>query len=520
VTAPIDRRALLAGLAGGGLAAARPAQASRPRFVTADARWRKAYDRAIEVLDGNVRVLPQYDRPVLIEGASYNGIWMECGPHEALVYRRFRPDVARNSHMAFFALQKPDGQLAANIKPTGLQFGQIQMATPIAATAWELARATGDGELLRTAYDACSRWDDWLMRWRNTRGTGLVEGFCTYDTGQDNSPRWAGVPVRCPDADARKCPPQPDLPRLCPDLSATTYGARVALAAMAQALGRADEAGRWREAAERLRALILERLYVAADAGFYDVDPAGTRVKIDCDVLSRVCGEHVVDQALFDHLWRRRLHDPKGFWPRYPLPSVALDDPKFVRPIPPNSWGGASQALTALRAGRWMEHYGRAAEFGEMMQRWCEAILRDGRFRQQLDPETGMFTAGAPDGYSPAALVLVDFTWRLAGVREEDGRLAWTVRPDCPAAHGAVFDLPLDRGRRARLRYQRGGALLAIGSRDIARVEGGTARIVTDQAGRALHLVGVDRTPQRLSVRLTGHRTRHFILKQNQRIAL
>ena len=55
-----------------------------------------------------------------------------------------------------------------------------------------------------------------------------------------------------------------------------------------------------------------------------------------------------------------------------------------MRPIPRNSWGGASQGLTALRAGRWFDHYGRAAEFSVMMDRWCEAIQRDGTFRQQL----------------------------------------------------------------------------------------------------------------------------------------
>ena len=95
------------------------------------------------------------------------------------------------------------------------------------------------------------------MRYRNTRATGLIEGFCTYDTGNDNSPRWAGLPSQCPDKDAKRCPPIPTLPRLCPDLSATTYGARVALAAMAKALGKTAEADQWTENAHKIRSLIL-----------------------------------------------------------------------------------------------------------------------------------------------------------------------------------------------------------------------------------------------------------------------
>ena len=87
--------------------------ADAPAFSTANLAWQRAYDRALQVLAANVQLLPRYDAPVLIEGANYNGIWQECGPHEALVYSLFRPDVARNSHLTFFALQREDGQLPA-----------------------------------------------------------------------------------------------------------------------------------------------------------------------------------------------------------------------------------------------------------------------------------------------------------------------------------------------------------------------------------------------------------------------
>jgi hypothetical protein len=94
-----------------------------PKFRTANVRWQGAYDAALSVLANNIRVLPRFSRPVLIEGSSYRGIWMECGPHESLVYRKFRPDVARNSHMAFFELQHTDGQLPANNKISEAGYG-------------------------------------------------------------------------------------------------------------------------------------------------------------------------------------------------------------------------------------------------------------------------------------------------------------------------------------------------------------------------------------------------------------
>jgi hypothetical protein len=416
-------------------AAAAVNTAPRPQFPTADSAWTKTWDAAIAVLAGNVHTMPRYEHPVLVEGAVYPGIWMECAPQEGLVYGTLARyvqvhvgvagplQIAKNNHMAFFAQQKEDGQLPASIKLADAAgstqgYGQIQMVVPIAATAWELVQRMGDDDLLVAAYKACSRWDVWLRQYRDTRKTGLVEGFCTYDTGHDNSPRWKGIPNRCPDADARKCPDVAGMPRLCPDLSATVYGGRVALAAMANALGKPDEAARWQEDAEKIRQLILTKLYSPEDGAFYDLDIENRFVKVRSDVISRVLGEHVVDpvkdRAIFETVWTKEIHNPKAFWAPYPLTSIAMDDPTFVRPIPRNSWGGASQALTALRAPRWMSYYGKQAELNHMMQQWCSAIMKSGGFRQQMDPMTGEFTMADPSGYSPAALVFLDFARRLS----------------------------------------------------------------------------------------------------------
>lgn len=49
-------------------------------------------------------------------------------------------------------------------------------------------------------------------------------------------------------------------------------------------------------------------------------------------------------------------------------------------------------------------------------------------FRQQVDPETGQFTTGESSNYSPAALVMLDYTWRLAD------SIGWRVRIGHPRA--------------------------------------------------------------------------------------
>lgn len=369
---------------------------------------------ALAGLAGNLRRLVDYPHPVLIEGGMYAGVWLECGPLESLVYGQHAaaPEVALAGHDIFFHHQREDGYLPCWIWVEKVGDGQIQQVVPIAATAWETAQLTGDEAFLARAYDACARWDGWLRRHRDTRGTGLVEAFCEYDTGHDRSPRWRGLTRACPDLDARVCPDLPGLPYLAPDLSANAYGARRALATMARALGRpAAEADAWEERAGTIREALLRHCYDPEDEFFYDVRSDNTFNRVRGDVITRVFGEHVVDQSLFERIYARHVKDPAAFWTPYPLPSIAANDPQFDGTLPKNSWGGATQALTALRAPRWFTHYGKHDDLRHLMGRWIEALTRADGFMQQMNPWTGEFST-AP-GYSPAMCVFLDFTERL-----------------------------------------------------------------------------------------------------------
>lgn len=377
------------------------------------------YHQALQGLAQNTKTVFGYENPVLIEGGAYRGIWLECGPLEGLVYGRHAPEVAQANHEVFFHHQREDGYLPFCVWADRIGTAQIQMVVPMAATALETADLTGDEAFLARAYDAGARWDHWLSRHRNTRGTGLCEAFCEFDTGHDGSPRFRGLPCECPGGDASVCPEAGKLPYLAPDLSASVYGGRRALARMADRLGKPGEAAMWRDRAETLRQLILEHCYDPEDECFYDVDTDGDFVRIRGDVLTRVLGEHVVDQPMFERLYARHIKNPDAFWTPYPLPSIAADDPAFVRDLPRNSWGGASQALTALRAPRWFEHYGKSADLQHLMHRWVEAILRAPAFMQQMNPWTGEFSTS--QGYSPAMCVFIDFVDRL-GVTQSDCR--------------------------------------------------------------------------------------------------
>jgi hypothetical protein len=159
------------------------------------------------------------------------------------------------------------------------------------------------------------------------------------------------------------------------------------------------------------------------------------------------------------------------------------------------------------------------AEFGVMMDRQCGALQTDMSFRQQLDPVNGEFTRDAPPDYSPAALVMLDYTWRLAGVREEDDSLEWNVRPGHPAAQSALFRMQIDTGRTVEMKYDRTGAELRLSGKVLARVDSGMARLITDNGGVPRALIGI-RQPQNVVLRLGDQAVQNIALQKNARVVL
>jgi hypothetical protein len=162
-----------------------------------------------------------------------------------------------------------------------------------------------------------------------------------------------------------------------------------------------------------------------------------------------------------------------------------------------------------------MEHYGKAAELAHLMQRWVEAIRRAGAFRQQMDPQTGVFTEDA-GGYSPAALVFFDFLWRLSGVRERDGLLEWNVRS--PATGRSAFAAKIARAT-AELRYDGDSAELWLSGKRLATVSG-VVRLTTTTEGELREAVGIAETAAPVKLRPASGAERQLHIAPNERIPL
>lgn len=456
------------------------------RFESQNIRLQQRYEEALTQLSQNVRRLPCYDKPVLQEGGMYQGIWLECGPHEGTLYGEYEPEIARNNHTIFFDFMDAEGYIPPFISDQPGR-GQLQTVVPLAQTAWECAGKLQMEDLLERAYDVCARYDDWLTRYRNSRGTDLVEAHCEWDTGHDNSPRHAGQGQHCPDYDPKRTGPSDGLPVLAPDLSATKYGGRVALARIAEALGKSGEKDMWLEKAETLRQAIMRYTFDDETGFFYDRDARGRLIRIKGDAGIRVLMEHVPDQALFEQILHAHILNPREFWTPYPMPSIAADEPCFDGTCTENSWGGASQALAALRAPLWLEHYEAFDTLDRLMEKWLEAILLDDGFRQQMNPFSGTFNT--TERYSPCMLVLTDFIARRYGCKYVEDGILWSAG-GVPGSKRHRYETCI-AGRRCEVKERSNETTFLVNGKEVAHAWG-RGRVLSDLDGHVRRSFTVD----------------------------
>lgn len=383
-------------------------------------RWRQAVSElagCIRVLDGGI------DSPVLVEGGVYPGTWIEgTSSISAEVLTRFAPVVARATQEQFALLQRDDGMIPYKVTDDGAGFTQIQLVTPFARTVWSHYLLTGrDRAFLQRMHDAMARYDEWLVTYRDTRGTGGVEAFGTFDTGHDLSPRFWFVPDR-PLGDARFVDPtHPILPFVAPDLTANVAAQRAYLARIADELGLDGDP--WRAKAAASVDALFAQCWDEQDGTFYDRDALGHLRRVQSDVLLRVMECEIGDDDFFATILERHLMHTGKFLSHYGFTSLALDDPRFDANAGRNSWGGPVNFLSLIRAPHPFEHHGRFAELALTAQPVLAALAIADRFPQCLDPWSG--EAGFTERYSPAILWFLDAVERHFGILPRPGGELW-----------------------------------------------------------------------------------------------
>lgn len=339
--------------------------------------------------------------PVFFISDEYPAVWMEH-TFDSLVWAMLtgETDVAVNETMLFINNQREDGHFPFCVGKNGLGWTQLQECVSFASLCNEVHDMTGDREYLVRVYDACCKWDAWLVS--NRMGEhGLIEMYCGFDTGHDNSGRLDGMKyhgrVSAASDAADKPEDCPVAPLIAPDLNAIFYGDRMALSKMAKKLGREEEAAEWARLAEDIRLKMIEKCFDEDTLFFYDIDKNGNMRKIKSISITSQFVEKTLSQDLADKIFDRYFRGEGEFNTPYPYPSVSSNDPLFKKNRDGNSWGYFSQGLTQLRTLRWMKQYGYEAEMRKNMRLWLDAwCASELPFGQELDPFTGESSVCSP----------------------------------------------------------------------------------------------------------------------------
>lgn len=376
---------------------------------------KELYKNAEEVLfTKNLTTFAGHDGSLLRISDTYSGVWLEHA-YDPVVFASLYPekkDVAISQARIFFENQKADGQLPALVRDAGddwnsgkvfVSYKHIQECVSFAELCYETYLLTEDRAFLAEAYAALCRWDGWLCQNRQSQNSGLIETLCEWDTGHDNALRLKGAPH---DVDGFSVE-HPFLPLLSPDMNAVFYGDRIALSKMAEALEKPEESKAWADKAKTVKEKMFSLLYDEKDQFFYDLDKNGNLRKFKSIHITNVFQEHLLSQEQFDEIYNRYFTDEKEFKTKIPFPALSVSDPNWVQNMTGNSWNFYAEALVALRAERWMPHYGKQADYENLLKVWIEAYTAsDLPFGQEFHPMTGKPSTSSPY-YSTAMLFFI-----------------------------------------------------------------------------------------------------------------
>jgi putative isomerase len=255
----------------------------------------------------------------------YVGVWQWDAYFHTLAYRHVDRRLAQDQLRILLDHQRADGLIPDAIHDEGvvdhLDFpiaGDVTKPPLVAWAAWKLYELDHDIEFLKEIYEPITRNNRWWFDQNDRNGNGLCEYGHPFSSGLDDSPLWdEGMPVESPDLNTYLCLQQDTLSQI------------------AKTIGMETDAEMW---AQRARATLKHMIDFQWDhqAGLFWALKEGqpVHVRTPFNLLPLITGRlsPEMNRRLVSHLTNERL-----FWPRFPVPSVALNDPKFD---PNQMWRG------------------------------------------------------------------------------------------------------------------------------------------------------------------------------------
>jgi hypothetical protein len=375
------------------------------------------------------------------ERYPFQWLWDTCF-HVFILVRLGEYALAQRALRSLFAMQQSSGFVGhmvfwKQILPTRMTdvlqsrpgWGELRphmsalIQPPFAAQALlRLFEATGDRVFLGELYARVRRQHEWLARYRDFDGDGLLSIISPFESGMDwkpsfdpalgrdtrNTPRrlytsgyfWRAIAV-----DARNFASRYELDRirergafLVKEVGFNTAYALdlEAMETLARLIG--DDPAPFGERRRRLVESMMALMYDERDGAFYDLhEPGRRRLRVLTPTIFFPLALREVDERVTQRLLAH-FDDPREFNAPLPVPTVALSDPAFYPGESPYIWRGPTWAMPnwfLYHAFRRRGDTERAARLRKALE---SGVERSG-FREYYDPRTG-------EGHGAR-----DFTW-------------------------------------------------------------------------------------------------------------
>ena len=465
------------------------------RFHTEDAALQRLYDTAVCKCRSNLARFGADE--VLVEGGGYEKIWLETQPMGGEMYARYNMTAALNNQLLFMRHQRADGRLPGSIQGVAdgsveAQFNKLQgfcFPWPALNMYYWLGE---DRAYLDQLADCLERFDAYLWKVRDSNGDGLLESWCVYDTGEDNAVRYGNSPNYC----TGDAPPAgyDVVPMASMDVTSFSYAARDTLAEISR-IRRDGREGEWRKAADRVAAVLREKLWDEARGACFDRDRHDNVIDVLCHNTLRCMYWGSIAPDMADRFVQEHLLNPDEFWTPLPLPSVAVNDPAF-RNAPENNWSGQCEGLTYQRAILALERYGYEKIVTRLGKKLFDAVFGGGLlFVQQFDPFTAAPSIVDPDtkeplppdtdkefqdSYGPTLLSVLEYIAHIWGVTMVRGQMWFSL------GSGMVYTYEQVWGENSYLIESDGTeAAVYVNGVEKHRVKCGV-RLMTDQSGQLI----------------------------------
>jgi hypothetical protein len=334
----------------------------------------------------------------------YVGVWQWDAFFHALAYRHVEKRLAQDQIRIVLDHQREDGMIPDAIHDEGLvthlDFPVVADVTKPPLLAWaayKLYEHDGDREFIDEIYEPVTRWNNWWFEKNDIDGNGLCEYQHPFSSGLDDSPLWdEGMPVEAP------------------DLNTYLYLQQESLANMARVIGKKEDVELWQGRAQAMAQRLVERAW-DAESGFFWARKNGSRVNVRTpfNLFPLITGQMPpeISERLVAH-----LTDERQFWSRYPVPTVAMDDPKYD---PAQMWRGPTWVNVNYLLVEGLQRSGYQDLARELRRRTLDLISSRDDIYEYYDPGNGQNPPNAASMFGWSSAVFIDLA--IQATREKLG---------------------------------------------------------------------------------------------------